>query len=775
MTTRLKVQIDDVELEFETGRIAKQAQGAVIVRSGDTMVLSAVCVESSARPGMDFFPMTVDYREKFYAVGQIPGNFFRREARPSEREILVCRLTDRPLRPLFPKGFRNELQVCQTVLSADNVNDPDVLSINAASAALHISKVPLVEPIAAVRVGYIDGQFVVNPPMPDMAFSEIDIIIAGTQDAIMMVEGKASEVSEDRMLDALEFGHERIKKIIATIEELRGLVGVEKMPFEEPVLDATVVADVDSFARVKLQDALGIQEKQVRYETIDKIKEEVLAHLLEKYGEERYEELLGDIKDAYGALKKDVMRMKVIDTSIRIDGRQLDEVRPITIEVGVLPRAHGSALFTRGETQALVTTTLGTSRDEQRFDELTGDEFRRFFLHYNFPSWSVGEVRRISGPGRREIGHGKLAERALMDLIPFAKETDEAAPDNGKDKAADFPYTVRIVSEITESNGSSSMATVCGGSLSMMDAGIPIEDPVAGIAMGMIKEGDEIRILSDILGDEDHLGDLDFKVCGSRNGITAFQMDTKVKGLARSTMAHALEQAKRGRDHILGKMNEALATSREELSPYAPRIYVIHIDTDKIRDVIGPGGKIIRGIQAATGAEIGIEDDGTVSVAAIDKESAEAAIEMVKEITAEVELGAIYKGHVTRIMNFGAFVSLIGNREGLVHISELSPEHVREVTDVVDVGDEIEVKVIEVDKMGRVNLSKVQADVEAGRLDASALRQSDGGGRDRGDRGGRGGGDRGGRGGGGGRDRGGRGGGGGGRDRGGRGGGGRRD
>jgi len=777
MVERLSIMLDDVDLEFETGRIAKQAHGAVICRSGDTMVLSAVCVAPESKPGQDFFPMTVDYREKFYAVGQIPGNFFRREARPSERETLVCRMTDRPLRPLFSKSFTNELQVCQTVLSADNVNDPDVLSINAASAALHISKIPLLEPIGAVRVGRLDGKLVVNPAVGDMDLIDINIIIAGTRDAITMVEGSAREASEDDMLDALEFGHKHIQTIIDAIEELRSRVGVEKMPVEEKVLDATVVADVEALALDRVKAALAIGDKQERYNTLDALKDEVKATLAERYGEERYAELEADISSAYGDLKKHTMRQAVIDTNIRMDGRKLDEVRPITVEVGVLPRAHGSALFTRGETQALVTTTLGTARDEMRIDELTGDEFRRFFLHYNFPPWSVGEVRRISGPGRREVGHGKLAERALMEVVPFAEVED---PEEAEE--SDFPYTVRIVSEITESNGSSSMASVCGGSLSMMDAGVPIKAPVAGIAMGMIKEGDEIRILTDILGDEDHLGDLDFKVCGTADGITAFQMDTKVKGLAREVMATALAQAKAGREHILGKMLAAIPAPREEISAYAPRIYTFKIDPEKIRDVIGPGGKVIRAIQKDTEAEINIEDDGTVKVAALDADRANAAIEMIKEITADVELGKIYQGTVVRIMNFGAFCSLVGNRDGLVHISELAPGRVGEVTDVVDIGDVIDVKVIEIDSMGRVNLSKVQADVELGRVDPEELRKhqeskersrsdrGDRGGRS-GDRGGRGG-DRGGRGG----DRGSRGGDRGGRggDRGGRGGGGNR-
>lgn len=742
MTERLSVVIGSESIEFETGRMAKQAHGAVICRCGDTMVLSAVCVEAEPRPGQDFFPLTVDYRERFYSVGQIPGNFFRREARPSEREILVCRLTDRPLRPLFPKTFSNETQVCQTVLSADNIHDPDVLSINAASAALHISKIPLLEPIGAVRVGRLDGQLVVNPAMGDMPNSELDIVIAGTRDAICMVEGSAKEVSEQVMLEALEFGHEHIQKIVAVIEELRGRCGVEKMPVPEPKSDPEVEADVAAIVQDRLAQALAVTAKQERYNAINTLRKDLQETLTNKYGEDLFAERQALVFDIFDEIEKRILRNKVISTNQRIDGRRLEDIRPITIEVGLLPRAHGSALFTRGETQALVTTTLGTSRDEQRLDELTGDAFSRFFLHYNFPPWSVGEVRRIAGPGRREVGHGKLAERALQGVLPFTQEELEEPvdPESG------FPYTIRVVSEITESNGSSSMATVCGGTLSLMDAGVPIATPVAGIAMGLIKEGDEVRVLTDILGDEDHLGDMDFKVCGSRKGITAFQMDTKIKGIAREVMQRALEQARAGREYILDKMYEAIPQPREDISPYAPRIYTIRIDPDKIRDIIGPGGKVVREIQSATGAEIDIEDDGRVHVAAVDRESAEAAIHMIEEITADVEVGKIYKGAITRIMNFGAFCTVARGKEGLIHISELAPQRVNEVTDVVNVGDEVNIKVIEIDKMGRINLSKVQADVELGLVDPSEVtprdRGSDRGSRDRGDRGGR---DRGGR------------------------------
>ena len=739
------VTIGSAELIFETGRIAKQAHGSVLVTCGETMVLSAVTVAPGARPGQDFFPMTVDYREKAYAAGHIPGNFFRREARPSEREILTCRLTDRPLRPLFPKGFMNETQVCQTVLSADNIHEPAVLSINAASAATHISKIPFNGPIGAVRMGLIDDQLVVNPEIDHMEESLLDLVVAGTRDAIIMVEGSAQEVPEAKMLEALEFAHEQIKRIVQAIEELRDKAGVEKMPFTPPEPDEELVKDVEAVIVDGMKSALSVAGKQERYDAINALREQVKEQLTEKYGEERFTEIASDAFDVFGAVEKRLMRATLVETNIRIDGRELDKVRPITIELGILPRAHGSALFTRGETQAIVTATLGTSRDEQRSDELIGDVFSRFFLHYNFPPWSVGETRRIMGPGRREIGHGKLAERALQSVLPPEED----------DEGNFFPYTVRIVSEITESNGSSSMASVCGGSLSMMDAGIPTAAPVAGIAMGLIKEGDEVRILTDILGDEDHLGDMDFKVCGTREGITAFQMDCKIAGVTSEIMRRALEQAKVGRDHILDKMAEAIAEPRPELSKYAPRITTIKIPVDKIRDVIGPGGKVIREIQAATGADINIEDDGTIAVACADSEGAEAAIEMIQNLTASAEIGAVYHGTVTRLMNFGAFVNIIGSQEGLVHISELELGHVNEVKDVVDIGDEIDVKVIEVDDMGRINLSKIQADVEMGRVsqdDYDKAKSSRPPKRDRGgdrggrrpDRGGRGGGGRGG-------------------------------
>ena len=738
----VSVTVGSCELTFETGRIAKQAQGSVMVRSGDTMVLSAVTVAPGMRPGQDFFPMTVDYREKAYAAGSIPGNFFRREARPSEREILVCRLTDRPLRPLFPNGFLNETQVCQTVMSADNINDPDVLSINAASAAVHISKIPFDGPIGAVRIGLIDGELIVLPEVEAMEDSEMDIIVAGTSDSILMVEGSAKQISEDTMLSALDFAHEHIKNIVKAIEELREKAGVEKMDFTPPEIEAEVLADVKAIAEAEIVSATAIAGKAERQDALDATKDKVKSELEAKYGEEKYAASYDDLKESLYQIEKGTMRRQTLDTKKRIDGRDLDEIRKITIEMGILPRAHGSALFTRGETQAIVATTLGTGRDEQRSDELVGDVFQNFYLHYNFPPWSVGETRRIMGPGRREIGHGKLAERALQSVIPNEDEGDER-----------FPYTIRIVSEITESNGSSSMASVCGGSLSMMDAGVPTSAPVAGIAMGLIKEGDDVAILSDILGAEDHLGDMDFKVCGTEKGITAFQMDCKIAGVSREIMGNALEQARAGRDHILGKMAEAIEGPRDDLSKYAPRITSIKIPEDKIRDIIGPGGKVIREIQSATGADINIEDDGTVDVASADAEGAEAAIEMIKNLTAEAEVGTVYHGTVTRIMNFGCFVQIVGTKEGMVHISELAPGRVNEVDDVVKVGDEIDVKVMEIDSMGRVNSYRVQMIPEPGPVNAEdvekkAPRRDGGGGRGGRDGGrGRGGRDGGGRGG----------------------------
>jgi len=751
MYERLTVSVGADELRFETGRIAKQASGSVMAYSGDTMVLSAVVMSPKALEGASFFPLTVDYREKSFAAGRIPGNFFRREGRPTEREVLVCRLTDRPIRPLFPKGFAHEVQVYQTVFSADNEHDPDVLSINAASAALHISAIPFNGPIGAVRVGMFDGELMVNPPMPRMDDSDLDLVIAGTKEAIMMVEGDANEVDEDTMVKALEFGHMYIRHICECIENLRECCGKEKTEFTPFELDPEVVADVEAIAAPKILDAYAVSGKQERSDAVSALRSELIDQLAEKYGPELCEERIPTINNAFSAAEKRLIREKVIETKKRLDERNPDEIRQIFIEVGLLPRAHGSCLFTRGETQAIVSSTLGTSRDEQRLDELTGEEFKRFMLHYNFPSWSVGEVRRISGPGRREVGHGKLAERALLRMLP--SESDEDT----------FPYVVRVVSDISESNGSSSMATVCGATMALMDAGVPVKEAVAGIAMGLIKEDEKYVVLSDILGVEDHLGDMDFKVCGTRKGITAFQMDVKISGISSDIMRQALDQARAGRMFILDKMVECLGEPRAEISKYAPRIYSIKIDVDKIREVIGPGGKVVREIQSSTGAEIEIQDDGTVNVAAVDKECADAAIEMIEQIVAEVEVGKIYPGTVTRLAGFGAFVSVLGNKEGLVRNGELTLDRIHDAAEAVKIGDEFEVKVIEIDRMGRVNLSKIEADRERGRItpeqaakhderreqersrQGSRPRYSDRG--DRGDRGGRGGGgrDRGGR------------------------------
>ncbi len=741
MKERLSVTVGSEELTFETGRIAKQAQGSVMVSSGDAMVLSTVCVSPDVRPGQAFFPLTVEYREKSFSAGKIPGNFFRREGRPSEREVLVCRLTDRPIRPLFPKGFFNEVQVFNTVFSADNVSNPDVMSINGTSAALHLSRVPFDGPVGAVRVARSNGEFVVNPSMSSEEELDMDLVIAGTRDSINMVEGSSREVSEEVMLEALELGHEHIKRICDAIDELRNRAGgEEKMVFTPPEKDPQVIEDVRSLAQDRLAEGLRIPEKQARHDRLDQIQAEVTSALQERYGEERYAEVAGEVSEAYDALLKEIMRGQIIQERRRIDGRDLVTVRPIEIEVGLLPRVHGSCLFSRGETQAIVTTTLGTSRDEQRLDELTGEEFRRFLLHYNFPPYSVGETRRYPGPGRREIGHGKLAERALQCVLPLDENVDPEFD-------TEFPYTVRVVSDITESNGSSSMATVCGGSMSLMDAGVPIKAPVAGVAMGLIKEGDEVRVLTDILGDEDHLGDMDFKVAGTREGITAFQMDVKIRDVSRDIMRDALQQAKDARLHVLDEMDKCMAKPRGEISEYAPRIFSITIDPEKIREIIGPGGKVIREIQAQSGADIDIEDDGTVHVAASKREEADEAIRLIKAITANPEVGEIYTGVVSRVLPFGAFVTIMGNKEGLVHISELAPGRVNEVTDVLNVGDEVQVKLVEIDKMGRINLSKLAADRELGKLTDEEVAMADARASERGnDRGGRGG-DRGGRGG----------------------------
>ncbi len=675
--------------------MARQAHGAVTVQYGGTMILATV-VAAEPREGIGFFPLTVEYREKMYAAGKIPGSFFRREGRPSEKEILTCRMIDRPIRPLFPKGYTNEVQVVITVLSADDENDPAALAMNGAMAALLLSDLPFTTPLAAVRVGRVAGRFVVNPTLSDLASSDLDLMLAGSADSIVMVEGGAEEVSEEVILDALAFGHRELQPIISTIKDFADRCGKPKAEVQPPA-EPECYAAVRSRAEPELRDrVLRIADKHERQQACAALLERIQTELAEAYPD--MEAAIGEV---FHQCESDVMRRMVLDERRRADGRRPDEIRPITCEVGLLPHVHGSALFTRGETQAMVAATLGTSRDEQRLDELQGedDQFKSFMLHYNFPPFSVGEVRPFRGPGRREIGHGALAERALRPVIPQEEV---------------FPYTIRIVSDILESNGSSSMATVCGGSLAMMDGGIPISAAVAGIAMGLIIEDNRVEILSDIIGLEDHVGDMDFKVAGTAAGITALQMDIKVGGVTHEILSRALAQAHDGRMFILDRMNETLGTPRPELSPYAPRISQMTIDVEKIRELIGPGGRVIRGICSETSAEIDVQEDGTVNIWASTDEALQKAVKMVEDVVAEVEIGKIYEGPVTRLMNFGAFVEVLPGKEGLVPIRELADYFVDRVEDVVKEGDVIKVKCVEIDDMNRINLSKVAADRELG-------------------------------------------------------------
>ena len=687
---KVEIDIDGKLISIEAGDLARQAGGAVIVRQGDTMLLVTATMAGQAREGIDFFPLTVDYREKTYAAGKIPGNFFRREARPGDIETLTCRLIDRPIRPLFPKAFKNETQVVALVISHDQTNPPDVNAITGASAALMISDIPFETPIAGARISRVDGKLIFNPTYEDTANSDLNLVMAGTADGIVMVEAGANEASEDDMMAALEFGHERIKQLIEIQIKLRGLLGKEKLVVEAPQVDEELKSKIHEKTAAKLTEAMQISGKHERSDTIKQIREDFKAEL----SPEELDEKAGAIKELFHDLEKDIVRNLVLDKHYRVDGRGLADVRPITIQVGYLPRVHGSAVFTRGETQALVSTTLGTASDEQRIDSLEYKGTKSFFLHYNFPAFCTGEVKFLSGPGRREIGHGMLAERSLIPILP------------DKDK---FPYTIRIVSEILESNGSSSMASVCGGSLSLMDAGVPIKAPVAGIAMGMIKDGDRVAILSDILGSEDHLGDMDFKVTGTLKGINALQMDIKIGGLSHDLMAKALEQAKEGRLHILGEMDKALQSPREEMSQYAPRIVTITVPKDKIRDVIGPGGKVIREIIDKTGVSIDINDDGVVSIASTDEDSAKRAVEFVQNLVQEVEIGKIYLGKVKKVVDFGAFVEIFPGTDGLVHISQICDRRIKNVSDEIQEGDEIKVKVIDVDQQGRVKLSRKEA------------------------------------------------------------------
>ena len=683
-------------LTLETGKVARQADGAVFATLGETVVLATVVSAKKPKPGQDFFPLTVNYQEKYFAAGKIPGGYFKREGRPTEAETLTSRLIDRPIRPLFPDGYKNETQVIVTVLQHDMENQPDVLAMVAASAALTISGVPFMGPIGAARVGYIDGEYVLNTPIDKRPDSKLDLIMAGTQDAVLMVESEAQELSEEVMLGAVMIGHAASQNVIDAIIKLAEMAAKEPRDFTPPDYSA-LEKDVLAIAEADLRAAYKLTDKAQRYAAVDaanaKVKEAFAARI--EAGEVSAE----DLGEVVHNLQAKIVRWNILDTKTRIDGRDLVTVRPIVSEVGVLPRAHGSALFTRGETQALVVTTLGTSQDEQIIDALEGEYREHFMLHYNFPPYSVGEAGRMGSPGRREIGHGKLAWRAIHPLLP---------------KKEEFPYTLRVVSEVTESNGSSSMATVCGTSLSLMDAGAPLARPVAGIAMGLIKEDDGFAVLSDILGDEDHLGDMDFKVAGTEKGVTALQMDIKITSITEEIMKIALGQAKDGRLHILGEMSKALTGAREAVNQNAPRITVINIPKEKIRDVIGSGGKVIREIVEQTGAKIDIEDDGTVKVAAVDNKAAQAAIDWIKGIVAEPEMNVIYTGKVVKVVDFGAFVNFLGSRDGLVHISELAQQRVGKVSDVVSQGDSVKVKVIGFDDRGKVKLSMKQVDQATG-------------------------------------------------------------
>jgi polyribonucleotide nucleotidyltransferase len=683
------IELAGRRLTLETGRIAKQADGAIWATYGDTVVLATAVASQTAKPGVDFLPLTVDYQEKTYAAGKIPGGYFKREGRPSEREVLTSRLIDRPLRPLFPEGYYFETQVIASVLSADKTGVSDVIGITAASAALAISSIPFNGPIAGVKIGRVNGQFVVNPDLETLEASDLHLVVAGTADAVMMVEAGANELPEATMLEAIELAHSEIKRIVAKIEDLRKLVGKPKRTVVEETIDAALTEEVRKLVAGPIREAILIPNKSARQERLDQVLTETVAKLKsDEPNRDRH------VKIIFHGLEYTEVRNMILEKRVRADGRGPADIRPITCEVGVLPRAHGSAVFTRGETQSLAVVTLGTTDDEQRIDALEGEYMRTFMLHYNFPPFSVGEARPLRSPGRREVGHGALAERALKSIIP------------GKDK---FPYTVRIVSEILESNGSSSMATVCGGTLALLDAGVPIKEPVAGIAMGLIKEGDQVLVLSDILGLEDHLGDMDFKVTGTKNGVTALQMDIKIGGITSALMREALAQAKAGRLHILGCMAQALTAPRTKLSAFAPRIFPMKIKQDKIRDVIGPGGKMIRSIIAETGVKINVEDTGDVTIASSDEESAQKAIDMIKRLTEEVEIGKIYLGTVRKIMDFGAFVEVLPGTDGLVHISQLAHHRVKAVTDEVSEGDQIMVKVLEIDKQGKIRLSRKEA------------------------------------------------------------------
>ncbi len=711
---RESVTIGDKEILIETGKWAKQAAGSVVLRCGDTMVLVTVTASKSPRLGMDFLPLTCEYQEKTYAAGKIPGSFFRREGRPSTDEILVARLMDRPIRPLFPKGWRNETQVIANVVSFDQVNAADVLAMTGSSASLFLSDIPWAGPLAAIRVGRIDGKFIAFPNFEERAASDIDMIVSASREAIVMVEGEMSEVPEQGIIDALVFAHESVQSLLDLQEKLRAAVGKEKRVFTVPAPDEELAARVKELAWDKLTEAMKVREKHARSSAVSEVQAEVMAALCQApeaaspeaengganegdagaVAEPPYSGREKEVGEAFAKVKKQHARLGTLDSKRRIDGRAYDEIRKISCEVKVLPMVHGSALFTRGETQALVSATMGTRYDEQRIDTLLGDTQKQFFLHYNFPPFSTGEAKPIRGTSRREIGHGNLAERSINQVMP---------------EHEDFPYTVRVVSEILESNGSSSMASVCGATLSLMDAGVPVKSPVAGIAMGLMMEGDRYAILSDILGDEDHLGDMDFKVTGTTRGICALQMDIKLEGLTRQILEEALEQARAGRVYILEKMAAALESPREDLSPIAPRIVTHVVRPDKVRDVIGPGGKTIRAIVEQTGVKIDVSDAGEVSLASTDAQSLQQAIEIIRGLTMDPEVGQVYSGIVKRIVEFGAFVEILPGTDGLVHISELDKERVRRVDDVVKEGDEVVVKCISVDRDGKIRLSRKDA------------------------------------------------------------------
>ncbi len=682
-------------ITLETGEIARQASGAVLAGMGDTVVLATVVAMKEPMPGKDFFPLTVDYQERTYAAGKIPGGFFKREGRPSEKEILTSRLIDRPIRPLFPDGFTNEVQIVITVKSIDPDIDPDIISMIGASAAMSLSGAPFNGPIGAARVGYKDGNYLLNPGLAQLKESALDLVVAGTENAVLMVESEAKELAEEVMLGAVMYGHEQLRTVIQAIRELCQEVGVQKWAWQPPEEDSALAAAIAADAESAIADAYRIPEKTARQERLAAIRDEVLAkHVDETAAEGTKGKVIGIIEE----LESKIVRGRILSGEARIDGRDTRTVRPITIRTGVLPRTHGSALFTRGETQALVVTTLGTGRDAQIIDALEGERKEPFMLHYNFPPFSVGETGRIGSPKRREIGHGRLAKRSLAAVLPDMEQ---------------YPYIVRVVSEITESNGSSSMATVCGSSLALMDAGVPVKAPVAGVAMGLIKEGNRFAVLTDIIGDEDHLGDMDFKVAGTDSGVTALQMDIKIEGISKEIMEVALNQAREGRLHILKIMNGVISEPRSELSEYAPRIISFKIKPDRIRDVIGKGGATIRALCEETGATIDIDDDGVVKIASVDKAAGEEARRRIEQLTADVEVGMVYEGKVAKLMDFGAFVTILPGKDGLVHISQISNERVEKVGDKLREGDFVKVKVLEVDKQGRIRLSMKAVEANA--------------------------------------------------------------